>query len=90
MIGHWHAWKSTAAISFHFGTDWANAMLLPGITALKDGVHRSGFVFHIALHEGTYALVIAIGFAWADFPVILWGIGVDFRASASVSCQQFE
>ena len=42
-------------------------------TALKDGVRRSGFVFHVALHEGTYALLTAIGLVWGGAFFILGG-----------------
>ena len=75
MGGHWHAWKSTAELCFCFGTDWANAMLLLAFIALNDGIHQSGFVFRVALHKGEHALLIAIGFVWADFLFFLWGKG---------------
>ena len=53
-------------------------------TALNDGVRRPGHIFDIALHEGIYALLIAIGLIWGCILVILGGMEVDFRASASV------
>ena len=63
-------------------------MLLLAFTALKDGIRRQEFVFRVALHKGEHALLIAIGFDWADFLFFLWGIGLAFCASAGVSCQQ--
>ena len=48
-------------------------ILLPSITALKDGISRSGFSFDTALHESIYALIIAAEIIWGCILVILWG-----------------
>ena len=45
-------------------------MLLPSITALKDGVRRPGFRFDIALHESTHALFIATEIVWGCILVV--------------------
>ena len=72
MGGHWHAWKSTAALTFCFGADWANTMLLLAFTALKDGIRRSGFRLDIALHESIYALFVATDIVLGCILVIFW------------------
>ena len=62
VSGHWYAWISAVALSFCFGADWANIMLLLAFAAIKDGIRGSGFSFDTVLHEGKYAPLIAIGF----------------------------
>ena len=90
MLSHWYTWKSTAALSFCFGTDWVNAMLLLAFTALKDGIRRSGFRFDIALHESIYALLGCNRYRLGLYPCHFLGVEVEFRALADAQYQKFD